>query len=266
MKSPRQIALPHAGHVPAPARSGARARWLALALLAAPIITQASQHTEELFNEAMDAVPAPLQGAKLYQRFCMECHGSSAFGDVEKTIPSLAGQVERYVVKQLVDFTELDRDTPEMHRLMARPELGQPQAWRDVAAYLVNLRPNPRPQAGSGRDLEHGARSYKAYCASCHGASGEGLEAAPVPALRGQHYSYLLLQLKSFEADRRSNVDGPLVEHMVGLSRADMDAIADYLSRLPSNPRRETVSTLEPRRSVQPSCTPACFSASKRSG
>lgn len=224
------------------------ARWLALALWATPLMTQASPRTAELFDDAMKVTPQPVQGAKLYQRYCMECHGGSAFGDAEKTIPSLAGQLERYVIKQLVDFAEMDRDAPEMHRLMAQPELGTPQAWRDVAAFLANLRPNPQPQVGRGRDLELGARSYEARCVSCHGASGEGLREAPVPALRGQHYSYLLLQLKTFDADRRNNVAGPLIEHMVGLSREVMEATADYLSRLPTEPPQESVSTTESQR------------------
>jgi cytochrome c553 len=223
------------------------ARCLGLALMAMPLVSHAGTRTITLFNEAMETVPQPQNGAKLYQRHCIECHGGNAFGDIGKSIPSLASQIEPYVVKQLVDFAELDREAPEMHRLMARPELGTPQAWRDVAAYVGSLPPNPRPQAGRCDDVEYGARSYKAYCTTCHGEAGEGLREAPVPALRGQHYSYLLLQLQSFDADRRKNVAGPLVEHMVGLSRKMMEAIADYLSRLPNLPREETVMTTDVR-------------------
>jgi cytochrome c553 len=223
------------------------ARCLGLALMAMPLVSHAGTRTITLFNEAMETVPQPQNGAKLYQRHCIECHGGNAFGDIGKSIPSLASQIEPYVVKQLVDFAELDREAPEMHRLMARPELGTPQAWRDVAAYVESLPPNPRPQAGRGDDVEYGARSYKAYCTTCHGEAGEGLREAPVPALRGQHYSYLLLQLQSFDADRRKNVAGALVEHMVGLSRKMMEAIADYLSRLPNLPREETVMTRDVR-------------------
>ncbi len=196
--------------------------------------------TEELFKEAMQLTPVRIQGGKLYRENCLGCHGSNALGDAGKVIPALAGQVERYLVKEFVDFTELDRDAPEMHRLMAHADLGRPQAWRDLAAYLTNLPPNREAQTGGGRDVERGKQSYKAYCASCHGASGEGRDEAPIPALRGQHYSYLLLQLKSFDAAGRSNVDAPLLQHMVDLSRQDMEAIADYLARLPKAAERRT--------------------------
>ena len=235
----RQRTSRHAGHV--------IVRWFAIALVAMPLLAQASPRTVALFNEAMEAVPHPQNGAKLYQGYCTQCHGGDAFGDVERSTPSLAGQIEPYVVKQLVDFTERDRDAPEMHRLMAQPELGTPQAWRDVAAYVESLRPNPRPQVGRGQNIAYGARSFKSYCASCHGEAGEGLREAPVPALRGQHYSYLLLQLQGFDNDRRKNVAGPLVEHMVGLSREMMEAIADYLSRLPNPPREESASARDVR-------------------
>jgi cytochrome c553 len=237
MEFPLQVIFPHVESASVlPARICRLARWLALALLMTPLATQGSPRTLELFNDAIGLAPVREHGAKLYRRDCAGCHGRRAFGNAEKTVPALAGQVEAYLLKQLVDFVELDRDTPEMHRLMARAELGQPQAWRDLAAHLASLRPNQRPQVGDGRNLARGARAYTAYCVTCHGATGAGLEEAPVPALRGQHYSYLLLQLRSFDTDRRLNLDGPLIEHMVGLSREDMEAIADYLTRMPNGP------------------------------
>ena len=65
----------------------------------------------------------------------------------------------------------------------------------------------------------------------CHGARGEGTERGATPALNAQHYAYLVLQLRSFDADHRMNLDAPLLDHMAGLTRGDLRAIADYLSR-----------------------------------
>jgi cytochrome c553 len=205
-------------------------------LLMMPLASQASPRTLELYDGVASLVPVVKHGATLYRRHCAACHGRRAFGDARKTVPALAGQVEPYLLKQLVDFVELDRGTPEMHRLMARRELGQPQAWRDIAAFLAGLPRTKRPEVGDGRNLVRGARSYGDFCAFCHGAVGEGIEGAPIPALRGQHYSYLLLQLRSFDTDHRLNVDAPLGEHMTGLSRDDLQGIADYLARMPSKP------------------------------
>lgn len=219
---------------------------LAAVLVAGPTLLQAGPRTVELFQQAMRVPPVRSHGAKLYREYCMECHGKDAQGDGDNVIPALAGQVERYVVKQLVDFSELDRDAPEMHRLMARTELARPSAWRDLAAYLTQLPLNTQPQVGSGRDFDRGAHLYGAYCASCHGAFAEGLEQAPVPALRGQHYSYLVLQLKSFDADHRHNLDSPLLEHMVDLQHEDIELIADYLARLPKHAQQEKIKATPP--------------------
>jgi cytochrome c553 len=235
MGIPRHVDFAHPERSPASARAIRElVRWLALVLLVAPFASHASPRTVELFNEAASLAPVRVHGGKLYRQYCTGCHGKRAFGNAVTTTPALAGQLEMYLLKELVDYAELDRDTPEMHRLMARPELGQPQAWRDLAAYLANLRPNRRPQVGNGGNLMRGARAYADFCAFCHGDSGEGIEQASTPALRGQHYSYLLLQLKSFDTDRRLNIDGPLIDHMAGLSREDMEAIADFLARMPS--------------------------------
>ena len=208
--------------------------WISLAaklLLALPAVVFASPRSLDLYAEVLSLTPAPKEGARLYQHHCASCHGKQALGSGEKVIPSLAGQVESYLVKELVDFVELDRDTPEMHRLMATRELDKPQAWRDLAAYLTRLAPNEKAQIGNGNAVMQGAQAYAEYCAHCHGAAGEGKEDG-TPALRSQHYSYLILQLRSFDTDHRLNIEQPLLENMVGLDREEMEAMADFLSRL----------------------------------
>jgi cytochrome c553 len=200
-------------------------------LLVLPPVGFASPRTLDLYDEALSLVPAPKQGALLYERHCSGCHGKQAFGSGEKVIPSLAGQLESYLLKELVDFRELDRDAPEMHRLIASRELAKPQAWRDLAAYLSHLAANENAQVGEGNAVMHGARTYAANCAICHGSAGQGMQDG-TPALRSQHYSYLTLQLRSFDTDHRLNVELPLLGGMIGLNREDMEAIADFLSRL----------------------------------
>jgi cytochrome c553 len=196
----------------------------------------ASPRTLDLYEETISLDPVPARGEKLYRQHCASCHGPQGLGKADDVIPSLAGQIETYLAKELVDFAELDRTAPEMHRVMARPELDQPQAWRDLAAYLAKLPPNRNPQRGDGTDLERGARSYSENCALCHGARGEGEEQGPTPALSSQHYAYLVLQLRSFDTDHRMNVEAPILDHMAGLSREDVRSIADFMSRTPRVP------------------------------
>lgn len=64
-----------------------------------------------------------------------------------------------------------------------------------------------------------------ATCEACHGEGGHSV-IAQNPALGGQHFYYLYVQLKDFKAGRRENpIMGPLAS---GLEKADMKLIAQY--------------------------------------
>lgn len=212
----------------------------------------ASTRTLDLYNDALGLDPRPEHGAAVYRQRCASCHGPAALGKPEDVVPALAGQIESYLIKELVDFAELDRNVPEMHRLMAQPELDDPQMWRDLAAYLAQLRPNRKPQVGDGKDLEQGGRSYADYCAFCHGTRGEGSERGSTPALSSQHYAYLVLQLRSFDTDQRMNIEQPQQDHMAGLTRADVRGISDYLSRMQRVPPGSITTQRDPEISSPP--------------
>ncbi|MBK6006387.1 cytochrome c4 [Ramlibacter ginsenosidimutans] len=86
----------------------------------------------------------------------------------------------------------------------------------------------------AAQDVEAGRTKAQA-CAACHGADGNGTTAMPeVPALAGQTWRYLYIQLKDFKEGRRSN---PLMTPMAQpLSRDDMIDIANYYASLPLKP------------------------------
>src|SRR5690242_13224960 len=84
-----------------------------LALLSLPVASLASPRTVDLYEHAASLTPVPERGAKLFRSHCSNCHGRAAGGNGNKVVPSLAGQLEAYLLKQLVDFVELDRDAPE---------------------------------------------------------------------------------------------------------------------------------------------------------
>jgi cytochrome c553 len=86
---------------------------------------------------------------------------------------------------------ESDRTALEMHRVVALKEFVGPQAIRDLATYLAQLPPNPRPEFGDGKALAAGKRYYDGLCAFCHGRSAEGNEQHATPSLQHQHYSYV---------------------------------------------------------------------------
>src|SRR5439155_1342277 len=79
-------------------------------------------------------------------------------------------------------------------------------------------------------------RTKAQVCAGCHGADGNGSVAMPdVPALAGQTWRYLYVQLRDFKEGRRSN---PLMSPMAApLSRDDMVDIANFYASLPLKPQ-----------------------------
>lgn len=197
--------------------------------------------SEELIEKALALEPDAVEGGRLYRKHCMSCHARGAKGDTRSVTPALAGQVKSYVIKQLTDVVEGYRELPEMHRQLARAELGKPQVMQDIAAYLAGLPPVAKPEQGDGGQLTLGARIYKAVCAECHGPGGEGDDQGRVPALRGQHYSYLLRQARQASSGHRDSVDLPVILLLDALSREQLTAVSDFISRLPASSEAESI-------------------------
>jgi cytochrome c553 len=191
-----------------------------------------AERVDQLVKTALDIDPNAKRGAALYAAQCKQCHGTSAFGNANKLIPALAGQRRAYIIKELADFTELERVATQMHSVVARKEVNQPQEWADLAAYLNALKPTPTPQTGSGKYLSLGEASYRQWCASCHEDDGRGDDDGFVPSLRNQHYAYILQEMRALAASHRTNVEPDLVLFMDGLANDEMEGIADYISRM----------------------------------
>ena len=88
-----------------------------------------------------------------------------------------------------------------------------------------------------------GQLQFSQYCARCHGSQAQGNANRAIPALAGQrfaylpslrnqHYSYLVNQMHKLGEGRRHNVDEDLVRFLRSIDEQDMNATADYLSRL----------------------------------
>lgn len=212
-----------------------------LALCGRSASAQATSRVEESVKKALALEPNAAEGGHLYSKHCMSCHRRHAKGDVTSVTPALAGQVSSYVIKQLADLVEGYRELPEMHRQLARTELANPQAMRDLSAYLTGLQPIAEPEVGDGKQLRLGSRIYRTVCAQCHGMRGEGAEVDRVPALRGQHYSYVLRQARQLSSGHREGVDLGVLALLDALSLDQLAAVADYISRLPASSDAEAV-------------------------
>jgi cytochrome c553 len=196
--------------------------------------------------DAAHAPPAaakadPAKGGSLYDTgdnarglpACASCHGAGGNSTIN-TNPKLAGQIDNYLHKQLVDFTTPARNQPVMTtyaKMLSEDEK------KNIAAYLATQQ--PKQGAARNKDtLELGRKIYRggiadrgvAACASCHGATGSGIP-AQYPRLAGQHQDYTVAQLQAFKTGGRSN--SPQMSTLAKrLSDDEMKAVADYIAGL----------------------------------
>ena len=204
----------------------------ATALLCATSAIASPARVDQLVHAALQLDPNASHGAALYLQNCARCHGPGAIGDPRNVIPALAAQREAYLIKQLADFTELERESQEMHTVFARAPLSEPQSLADLAVYLSHLPPARDLETADGKGVELGEAIFREQCAACHQQDARGDDDGFVPSLRDQHYSYLLREMRSLAASHRLNVDADLVRFIDSLDTDEMTAVADYLSRL----------------------------------
>ena len=197
-------------------------------------------HDEQLIQAALQMDRHPDRGALLYVKNCSSCHGPQAFGDSGRVIPSIAGQRRAYLIKQLADFTERERHSDQMHKVVARAALREPQTWVDIAAYLNSLPPAALQETGNGEGIELGEAIFQEQCASCHEEDARGDDDGFVPSLRSQHYSYLLRQMQALAAWHQRNVEPDLTRFLESFKPDELTAVADYLSRMQSPVRDRT--------------------------
>lgn len=182
-------------------------------LLVATLAVSASVSAAEAPRVAAKADPA--KGGTLYDSgdaarglpACMSCHGAAGNSTIVAN-PKLAGQIDAYTHKQLVDFTTPNRQNPIMtpySKMLTEDEK------RHIAAYLATQK--AKPGAAKNKDtVELGRKIYRggiaekgvAACASCHGATANGIP-AQYPRLSGQHQDYTYAQLDAFKNGTRKN-------------------------------------------------------------
>lgn len=175
---------------------------------------------------------------------CGACHGADG-NSMVPNFPKLAGQGERYLVKQMQDIKSGARQVPEMAGIV--PGLSD-QDIADLAAYYAGQ----KAQVGAtdpalvalGQKLYRGGSKEAGVtaCSACHGANGLGMPEAGFPALSGQHATYVETQLKAFRAAGREDAEGKrrtndgeakMMQATAGrLSDNDIKALSSYINGL----------------------------------
>lgn len=190
---------------------------------------------------------------------CAACHGADGVGMLPDW-PRLAGQGEKYLLKQMQQFKSGERkDLVMSAQVIALNE----QDMADIAAYFSSVAPK-YDVAGTATNeestkelLAHGEQLYRGgdmkrsitACAACHGPDGRGIAPAAYPAISGQYGQYVAKQLKDFrlgaqihEQSSTVNIDTltyrdndagkTMRANAVKLTDKDIEALANYIQGL----------------------------------
>lgn len=217
--------------MPLPKHLLGRVSCAALMVLLIPLAARAVSGAQLELTEVKLAKPNLDRGAELF-RTCAGCHGEGGGGTIDGAVPSIAGQHASVIQKQLVEYRYDHRWDLRMEYVADRHRLGDAQAIADVAAYIDRLNGELPHGEGDGRLLQLGAERYTALCRSCHGAKGQGDGARSIPRIAAQHYEYLRRQIYDAVDGRRPNFSASHIRLLARLDHDDIQAIADYLSRL----------------------------------
>jgi cytochrome c553 len=204
-------------------------RMSALAIL--PAAVAALSPAQQELAQARQSTPNLDRGAELF-RVCAGCHGASGGGTADGMVPRIAGQHASVLEKQLVDYRYDRRWDLRMEQIAGRHHLPDAQSIADVAQYVTQL-PGGAPNGeGDGQLLEHGAQTYAALCRGCHGEAGQGDAQRVIPRIAGQNYEYLRRQIYDAVDGRRPNFSPAHIRLFARLDHEDIQAVADYASRL----------------------------------
>ncbi|MCW2294828.1 cbb3-type cytochrome c oxidase subunit III [Pseudomonas sp. BIGb0408] len=167
---------------------------------------------------------------------CGACHGQDGNSPLAN-FPKLAGQGERYLLKQMQDIKSGARPVVEMTGML---EPLSDQDMVDVAAYYasqkISVGAADPALVDRGQALFRGGKLAEGMpaCIGCHSPDGSGIAAAGYPHLGGQHADYIVKQLTAFREGERSNDGDSMIMRDIAakLSNKDIQAISSYVQGL----------------------------------
>ncbi len=166
---------------------------------------------------------------------CVACHGLDG-NSVNPEWPSIAGQHETYIVKQVKAFRAGERTNVLMSPIaltLTDKEI------EDTAAYYASQR--IKGQEAAKAKVELGQKIYRGgvadnktpACMACHGPNGRGNPAASYPSIRSQHATQVALQLHAYKKGERKTDQNEMMRTIAAkLTDDQIDAVAQYVQGL----------------------------------
>jgi cytochrome c553 len=199
--------------------------------VSAPTQEELQAKSYQEYEKALTLAPDVANGLAIY-RECAACHEPEGWGHTTGSVPQIAGQHRKVVIKQLADFRAGNRDSVLMAPYATVESIGGTQALADVAEYISTLEMSVENGKGPGTDLELGESLYRKRCMNCHGENGEGSNDDLTPRIQAQHYKYMLRQFQWMRDGKRRNVSEKMTALSLALDDREISAVLDYSSRL----------------------------------
>jgi cytochrome c553 len=167
---------------------------------------------------------------------CGACHNADGNSAIPN-FPKLAGQGERYMLKQLNDIKLGARPIVEMTGLLDNLS---DQDLADISAYYASQKMSVG--AADPKLVERGEALFRGgklqegmpACIGCHSPDGAGLAAAGFPKIGGQHAAYVAKQLTDFREGNRTNDGDSMIMRGIAakLSNKDIEAVSSFIQGL----------------------------------
>ena len=186
-------------------------------------------------QEAIFRLTGDAERGKEAFRGCRGCHKADAGGILDGTYPRLSGQHASVVIKQVTEVRAGVRANPKMEPFSSDHAV-TPQEIADIAVFIEQVQSTRQNGTGPGVSLARGKQLDEAgQCASCHGEVGEGKASKVYPAVASQHFGYLVREMEFIQKGVRGNSHPKMVKAIEKYSRDDIEAVADYMSRMPDH-------------------------------
>ncbi|MGM0906142.1 MAG: c-type cytochrome [Pseudomonadota bacterium] len=182
------------------------------------------------------------EAGKEKSQVCAACHGPNGESPTDM-YPHLAGQHEKYLLKQLKDYKLAQESGGEEGRnnpiMMGQVASLSEQDMADLAAFFASQE-EPKGETAEdiiaqGRDLYRrgNPETNMPSCAGCHGPRGNGMGLAAFPDISGQHAAYTKSQLEMFRSGERANDPNGMMQGVTEkMTDDEIELLSKFLSGL----------------------------------
>jgi len=153
--------------------------------------------------------------------------------------PKIAGQSEKYLTKQLLEYRKGDKGARNVPAMYAIVQNLSDQDIADLAKYFSSQKTSPNSAKASLVELgekiyrEGNPKTGVTACIACHGVRGDGNSLAGFPKLSGQHPEYTIDQLKKYSTNERSTDPNGIMRNISQrLTDKEIEAVSSYVAGL----------------------------------